>query len=90
MPVQPSQHLADAARRQGDARVGRTVIHMDGVAVGGDGIAAREDDVAHVAALLVAFLRAEEPLIAALDQALRRFRVEKRQIVVKWVCGSGC
>ncbi len=65
MFVKPLEHPANTARRERDARIRRTLIQPDGVAIGGNGAAAREDDVVHIAVNLVWFFWSKKPLVAA-------------------------
>src|SRR5258706_1520889 len=78
-PFEPFEQGADTAGGQADAGIGGAVIHAQRIAVRGDRGAAREDDVAPTAALLVGLLGGEDPLVAALQAALRRVEIEQCQ-----------
>ena len=64
LPIEPIQELAHAALRQGHARVGRTVVEIDAVAIGIERVPAREGDVAHIALTLVRRFGTENPGVA--------------------------
>jgi hypothetical protein len=52
---------------------------MERVAVGCEGVAARKDDVAHIAVLFVGLFRAEDPFVAAFETVLGRVQIKQRQ-----------
>src|SRR5205807_7825876 len=76
--VEPMQQRADAARREGDARICGAVVEIDRVAVGVERVAAGERDVAHVPLALVQSLGTEDPRIATRETAFRVLQCEQR------------
>src|ERR1043166_10024154 len=71
VPVQPVQNRTDTAGGHGNRRVGRTVVKVQSVAVGGDRVAAWKGDVGDVARCLVGRFRSEDPLVAAQQEQVR-------------------
>src|SRR5579862_6785442 len=77
--AEPRQHPADAPFGEGEAGVGRAVVEPQRVAVGAEGVAAREGDVRDVALALVDGRRAEDPRVAAGEARLRLVEREERR-----------
>ena len=71
MAIQPSQEFPNAAGGERDARVGRPVVQIDGVAVGADDVSTRKRDVADVTGAFVFGLRPEDPRVAAQQDVVR-------------------
>ena len=63
--LKPLKNGAKTICGQGNARIRRAIVEVDGIAIGGNGIAARKDYVVHIPASLVAFFRAKEPFVNA-------------------------
>src|SRR5580765_6596123 len=64
------EHGANAAGGHRNACIGGAVVEPQGVAIGCDRRATGKDDVVDVAALLVDFVRTEDPLVAAFQAML--------------------
>ena len=79
MLFQPFQHGAHAASGEGNAGIRRAVIQMERVAIGRERVAARKDDVTHIAVLFVRLFRTEDPFVAAFETVLRRVQIKQRQ-----------
>ena len=77
--LKPIENGANTAGGQGNARIRRAIIDVNGVAVGSNGVAARKDDVVHIAALLVGFFGPKNPLIAAFQAPFRAVQIKQRQ-----------
>src|SRR6185436_19270988 len=77
MLVEPVQQLANAARGERNAGIGRAVVQIDRVAVGTQRVAAREGDVPDVPLALVRRFGTEDPCVAAQETVLRT--VERQQ-----------
>ncbi len=61
---------ANATDRQGNARIRRAIIEVDGVAISGNGVSASKDDVVHIPEPLVEFFWTNEPFVAAFQAQL--------------------
>ena len=85
----PIEDCSNTTRSKGDARIRRAIIHAKGVAIGSDGRAARKDDVVHIAAPLVRFFRAENPLVAAYQTSFRVSQIKQGQPEPVKTAGSG-
>ena len=68
LSCKPFQNRANTAGGQGDAGIRRTIIQMNRVAIGSDGVAAWKDDVVYIPMPLVRFFRAKYPLSLRLRQ----------------------
>ena len=77
MLVQPLQQGAHTATSESDAGIYRAIIHMKRVATGREGVAARIDFLARIAALFVRFFRAEDPFIVALETVLQCVQIKR-------------
>ncbi len=77
--LKPGQHGAHAAGGQANACIGRAIIQVNGIAIWRNGIAARENGIPDIPGLFVRFLRAENPLIAALQAIFRSMQIKQRQ-----------
>jgi hypothetical protein len=73
----PVQHRLHTTGCQGNTGVGGTIVQADGIAIGGNGVTAGKDDVINVAMLLVRFLWAKHPFVAAFDTVLRCMQVKQ-------------
>ena len=88
MSVKPFQNGANTACGQGNARIRRAVIQANSVAIGGDGVTARKDDVVHIPVPLVRFFRTKNPLVAAFEANLRCMQIKQSQ--AESVNAAGC
>ena len=77
--IEPFKEATDACSGKGNAGIGCSVVNVDGVAIGGDGLAAREDDVMDVSDALVGSFRTEDPRVSALQADLRLVEVKKSE-----------
>jgi len=63
--LKPLKNGANTAGGQGDARIRRAVIQMDGVAISGKGGVTGKDDVARIPTPTAGFRRTKDPLVTA-------------------------
>ena len=74
---------------QGNTGIRRAIVHVKGVAIGGNRHTTRKDYIVHVPATLVRFFRAENPLIAAFQTAFRTMQIKQREPQPVETAGGG-
>jgi hypothetical protein len=76
--VKPMENGANTACGKGNTRIRRAIVHVNSIAVGSNGHAARKDHVVHIAAPLVRFFRPKNPLLTAFQAPFRAMQVKQR------------
>ena len=74
---QPRQKTTNASGGQGHARVGCSVIKVDRVSIGSNGLSAGKDNIAHITSPFVGGLWAKHPRVSPLQADVRPVQVEK-------------
>ena len=64
---------------QGYTGIARTIVNVDGIAVGTHGVSTGEHDVVHVASALIVGLRSENPGIAPQQTNIRLLKVKESE-----------
>lgn len=77
MLIEPTEKLADASGRHGDARVSRTVIEVDGIAICAQGVAAGEGDVPDIALTFVRRLGSKDPRVTTQQAVLGGVQIKQ-------------
>src|SRR5260370_40540510 len=77
--VQPGQKTANTAVRQRNARIGGTIVQIDGIAIGRHGIAARKHHVLDVAMTFIFRFRRKHPRIPPNQAFFWLLKVEESQ-----------
>ena len=72
---EPIEQTGKAGGSKGYTRIGTAVVQTDGVPI--DQPAARENDFVYISEDLIAFFRAEDPLVGPGDQAARILQVQQ-------------
>src|SRR5271166_3388431 len=77
--VQPRQKAANAAVGQRDAGIRGAIIQIDGVAIGGNRVAAGKHHVLNIAVAFVLGLRSKHPGISAIEAFFRLLQIKQSQ-----------